>query len=81
MSVGLSQAQKTKNYRRLNTEQCLMFLSRLDGRNYELLSISASAANLRERVTLAGIERGPHERASLGHGSHSFSVVLFLIFF
>ena len=40
----------------------------MGSRNYELLSISAAAANLRERVTLAAIERGAHEPASLGHG-------------
>ena len=68
-----NQAQQTKT----TDARC----SYQGGRNYELLSISASAANLRERVTLAGIERGPHERASLGHGPHSFSLILFLIFF
>ena len=70
-----NQAQQTKTTDARCSYQGLM------GGNYELLSISASAANLRERVTLAGIERGPHERASLGHGPHSFSVILFLIFF
>ena len=57
-----SQAQQTKTTDARCSYQGLM------GGNYELLSISASAANLRERVTLAGIERGAHERASLGHG-------------
>ena len=70
-----SQAQQTKTTDARCSYQGSM------GRNYELLSISAAAANLRERVTLAGIEREPHERASLGHGPHSFSVILFLIFF
>ena len=64
-----SQAQQTKTSDARCAYQGMM------GRNYKLLSISAAAANLRERVTLAGIERGVHERASLGHGPHSFSVI------
>ena len=59
------EAQQTKNYWRLNTEQCLMFLSRLDGKQELWTAVNKCSSSQSTRACHLGCYRKRGARACI----------------